>query len=448
MRTLFTFMCVLALGVMGCSETAGTPECQSAEDCNDDEECTTDACVGGACEHAPVADRTGCYGGAFWGVCIGGSCRSLCDTTDDCVDELNECTVATCVSSEYCDYAHVEDGAECAGGTCQSGRCALSGTVLPCTEQGIRNAIAAGGGPYTFDCDGPTTVETELGIVIDNDVLLDGEGLLLLSGVPDALPPDGVVRVRDGITAELRGFVVNVDVSGDDTTSYQGIFNNGTMTITNSTVTNESGSPYADSILNSGGTMVLSNSTVEARIINQRTMRIERSAVKAAIVNDSAALEITNSTVTGTADIAEFAIRNGGKGDSPVTITNSTLSWRGGSIFLDARQNIAIGSSLLDGKCFTPLAKSIGYNIESPGDTCGFDQPTDQVNVSADDLKLEELADNEGPTKTHALGNGSVAIDQIPAVDCEVAEDQRGQPRPETGGTMCDVGAFEVQPAP
>jgi hypothetical protein len=23
--------------------------------------------------------------------------------------------------------------------------------------------------------------------------------------------------------------------------------------------------------------------------------------------------------------------------------------------------------------------------------------------------------------------------------------DQRGEPRPETGGTMCDIGAFEVQ---
>jgi hypothetical protein len=45
---------------------------------------------------------------------------------------------------------------------------------------------------------------------------------------------------------------------------------------------------------------------------------------------------------------------------------------------------------------------------------------------------------------THALGAGSVAIDHIPAVDCEVDVDQRGQPRP--GGTLCDVGAFEVQP--
>ncbi len=43
------------------------------------------------------------------------------------------------------------------------------------------------------------------------------------------------------------------------------------------------------------------------------------------------------------------------------------------------------------------------------------------------------------------FGNGSGAIDKIPGDACEVTEDQRGQPRPETGGTMCDLGAFEVQ---
>jgi len=37
---------------------------------------------------------------------------------------------------------------------------------------------------------------------------------------------------------------------------------------------------------------------------------------------------------------------------------------------------------------------------------------------------------------------GSVAIDVIPEADCDVATDQRGEPR----DTMCDVGAFEVQP--
>ena len=58
-------------------------------------------------------------------------------------------------------------------------------------------------------------------------------------------------------------------------------------------------------------------------------------------------------------------------------------------------------------------SSSNGYNIESPGDTCGFDQATDQVNVTTEDLSLGPLADNGGPTETHALLPGSVAIDWI-----------------------------------
>ncbi|MBW1757724.1 MAG: hypothetical protein JRJ80_16345 [Deltaproteobacteria bacterium] len=106
-------------------------------------------------------------------------------------------------------------------------------------------------------------------------------------------------------------------------------------------------------------------------------------------------------------------------------------------------------STLMDGACDEGLrgvAASDGYNIESSGNTCGFDQPTDQVDVSAEDLQLGPLQDNGGPTETHALGPGSFAIDVIPEAMCEVDEDQRGEPRPETGDTMCDVGAFEVQP--
>jgi hypothetical protein len=47
---------------------------------------------------------------------------------------------------------------------------------------------------------------------------------------------------------------------------------------------------------------------------------------------------------------------------------------------------------------------------------------------------------------------GNVVIDVIPEVNCVYVDHepltpkQRGQQRPETGGTLCDVGAFEVQP--
>jgi hypothetical protein len=108
---------------------------------------------------------------------------------------------------------------------------------------------------------------------------------------------------------------------------------------------------------------------------------------------------------------------------------------------------VTLANSLVEGDCgivYIAIVVSSGYNIESPSDTCGLNDPTDQANVSTDDLKLGPLQGNGGPTETHALGAGSVAIDHIPAVDCEVTTDQRGEARP--GGAMCDVGAFEVQP--
>jgi hypothetical protein len=98
---------------------------------------------------------------------------------------------------------------------------------------------------------------------------------------------------------------------------------------------------------------------------------------------------------------------------------------------------------------------SNGYNIESRGNTCGFNQPTDQVDMTAEQLNLGPLEDNGGPTMTHALGEGSVAIDVIPEEDCVDADgeplttDQRGEPRPDwtfKPSPRCDVGAFEVQP--
>ncbi|MEM7135767.1 MAG: right-handed parallel beta-helix repeat-containing protein [Myxococcota bacterium] len=55
-------------------------------------------------------------------------------------------------------------------------------SVWPCTEQGVRDAVEAGGGPHTFSCDGPTVVTTEGTIEISGEVILDGENNLTLSG--------------------------------------------------------------------------------------------------------------------------------------------------------------------------------------------------------------------------------------------------------------------------
>ena len=138
-----------------------------------------------------------------------------------------------------------------------------------------------------------------------------------------------------------------------------------------------------------------------------------------------------------------------------LTLANSTLSGNVadavGAIYV--REQSTIWNSLIVGDCGIDgeaPPTSLGHNIESSGDTCGFDRSTDQVGISGERLNLGPLADNGGPTMTHALLAGSVAIDVIPEGECLDADgeplttDQRGEPRPAGGG--CDVGAFEVQP--
>lgn len=61
------------------------------------------------------------------------------------------------------------------------------------------------------------------------------------------------------------------------------------------------------------------------------------------------------------------------------------------------------------------------------------------------DPGLGSLADNGGDTETLALGQGSAAIDAVPAAGAGCpATDQRGLTRP--SGAACDAGAYEVTP--
>jgi len=67
--------------------------------------------------------------------------------------------------------------------------------------------------------------------------------------------------------------------------------------------------------------------------------------------------------------------------------------------------------------------------------------------VPVSSLALGALTDNGGPTSTHSLGAGSVAIDAAVLASCPPT-DQRGVTRPDAGGTDCDSGAYEAVPEP
>jgi hypothetical protein len=89
---------------------------------------------------------------------------------------------------------------------------------------------------------------------------------------------------------------------------------------------------------------------------------------------------------------------------------------------------------------------SAGYNLEGASN-CDMTMPTDQRNTNPN---LGPLANNGGPTLTHALTPGSPAIDAGSCTDVAgntLATDERGEPRPQPAGGKCDTGAFEYAPA-
>ncbi|MGX2039027.1 choice-of-anchor Q domain-containing protein [Methylocaldum sp. MU1018] len=104
----------------------------------------------------------------------------------------------------------------------------------------------------------------------------------------------------------------------------------------------------------------------------------------------------------------------------------------------------------------------IGQNLIEDG---GCFDPSYSNPPLIGDPKLGPLEDNGGPTLTHALRRGSIALDRIAFVygangnplGCEgttdgvtagVVTDQRGANRARPGDDFCDIGAFELARLP
>jgi hypothetical protein len=421
----------LRLAVVGLSALiacdGGKDLCEAVR-CDDENACTEDQCdpATGLCVYPPVSDGTECDFAGLPGLCRSGFCTGamLCAGVD--CDDKNDCTDERCIAATgLCEYTKRPDGSSCSDGGCEGGVCT---SEFACTKEGILNAIAAGGGPYTFACNGPTTV-TIGQTLIDNDVTLDGETDLTVQGT---------FIVTAEVIVELRRLTITEGWGGsyNEVSAGGGIFNSGALTLTSCTVTRNHGD-VGGGIFNDEGMLSLIDSTVSWNI---------DASIGGALYNHKGSATLTNSTLSNndTGIGGAFYTDQGSVTLSHCTIAEGFLVNR----IANDGGIVTMQGTLLQGTCTLDSVTSGGNNIESPGNTCGLDPLADQSNVSEAALNLGPLQNNGGPTLTQAPEPPSVAIDVIDPENCADADgqplttDQRGVTRPQ--GPRCDVGAVEV----
>jgi hypothetical protein len=219
-----------------------------------------------------------------------------------------------------------------------------------------------------------------------------------------------------------------------------GIRNYGFAQIIDTTVSNNSAVNGSAGISNRpGGNMTIAGTTVWGNTTPGRTGGIA----------NAGAMTVTNTTVSANeAGDLPGGIANLATGS--MSLLSTTVSGNTSFSGPSAIQNdggMTLRNNIIDGDCLlNPPWGSFGGNIESPGNTCGLIPGVDLFDVSTAQLGLAPLGDNGGPTWTHALLPGSVAIDFaeecVNAAGFPLLVDQRGAVRPH--GPACDAGAFEL----
>jgi len=261
-----------------------------------------------------------------------------------------------------------------------------------------------------------------------------------------------------------------------------GVLNeNGTMTVTGCTISNNftsqgfteaSFTSVGGGISNpSGSSLIIANSTISGNTCSSGNFDPLFPAATSAFgggVDNSGSLTITNCTISGNSAVAGGissgdtgyggGISNGGD----LQITSSTIAHNSASgddfgvgggingfeLTTTGSSIIALNSASTGGPDYFTNGgelQSTGYNIiGNNADAVISSQPTDQIGTPTApiDPLLGPLADNGGPTLTHALQPGSPAINRgDPAAP---PQDQRGYGR--LG--VPDVGAFEFDGIP
>lgn len=324
----------------------------------------------------------------------------------------------------------------------------LDGVTVGGTEAGDENtAASSGGGIYAYD-----SMRMNGGSLVGNSATYQGGGIY----------GDGDVMRLEGVT-----------VSGNYAETGGGVFSDGyaLTRIIDSTVDGNNALYSGGGIYTSYDTRLLLDGSI---VSDNWAGALEVPDESDAMWGDGGGIYLyetyftaRNSTISG-----NWATGHGGGiynlwafdgAMKNVTVTDNeamaietataaeTPAPNGGGIYNYVESSMRAVNSIVAGNTGSDCAggglTSGGFNIDSD-DTCGLDASSDQ---SSTDPLLGPLADNGGPTMTHALLVESPAIDAGSDGHC-LRNDQRSWSRPV--GDACDVGAYEfgatapVEPPP
>lgn len=345
----------------------------------------------------------------------------------------------------------------------------IRGTATVTDVANTSNDSTLGGGVFLFD----GRLTTHGGRIAANAAFADGGGLYAEAGEVqlDGTAVTENTAVRDGggllLQPAARGEIVGTQLANNTASSGGGAVNLGTLAMTDLRVTGNEASgtepeapegeePPPTVGGDGGGLWNVGTATVV------RSLIAEGEARRGAGVANRGTIGFENVTISGNA-----ALLGGGglhNAQGTATLRNVTMAGNdtdpaaegGGAILAAADSTVRLGHTIVaagtDAVACQGAVASDGHNLVSDA-SCALAGPSDRASVA---LLLGPLAANGGPSSTHALLDGSPAIDAGAAGGCPglggaaLTVDQRGSARPADGNrdgvVRCDVGAYERAP--
>ncbi|MFQ5593553.1 MAG: choice-of-anchor Q domain-containing protein [Anaerolineae bacterium] len=322
--------------------------------------------------------------------------------------------------------------------------CTLRASVQEANALAGADTIILPAGTFTLTIPGALeNIAASGDLDVTSDLAIIGAGAR--STIIDGNSIDRIVEIRSGATVDIAGITIQ---NGNAPAQTGGgiLLVGSTLTLIDSTITGNTASSGGGAYNINSSALTIIGSTISGNAADGAAFG------GGGILNgDGNTLTLLNSTVSGNNSTNDGGgIWNFGSATlTNVTISDNGAANEGGGILNGRRRatltNTIVTNSTSGGNCSGTITSG-GHNLDS-GNTCGFSSAGD---LTSTDPLLGPLRDNGGPTQTHALLDGSPAIDAGDNTSCP-ATDQRAVARPvdgdDNGAATCDIGAYEYEPA-